>query len=349
LETKLINKRKSSANTLAKTLIAITSVVSAAHSFAADGFRTHFATAGTLGENIFTSEIKPGGFAGLGYKRAVAEALTDSSGNEIKKAPNGLPLTYKNTASVQYIYAGYTAEEMYAGGNLSGIITVPFTTFDKNVTLTHPKAGSLNVPNSSGDVSGLDDIEIGGTWDYKKSADTKYSVGLGLTTKTGSYQLTSNGASIGQGYYTLKPSFASITQDGAMSYAYKATLGINTTNSDANYRSGNVLSLEAAIGYKTSVGAFGFRVHKLEQIQDDSGKGVAPTAANAFGLPLNGVTAPNADGNRIKYTTATLFYTAPISSIGSIFYLGLTAMSNPVNTTVPNNGYIEMRLTKAFN
>ncbi len=311
--------------------------------FAAEGFRTHFASAGTLGENIFTSDIKPGGFIGLGYKKATAEAVTDSLGNQITKGPYGLPFSYKSTGSMQYVSAGYTSEERYAEGNLSVIMTIPFSSIDKKVIL-----GENNLPNSSADVSGLDDIEIGGAWDYKKSLDTKYSTGLALTTKTGGYQIGYNGASIGQGYYTLKPSFSSITQHGAASYAYKATLGLNTKNSYANYRSGNLFSLEAAIGYKTVLGALGLKVHMLQQIQNDSGSGVAYTALNSFGLPLNGVTAPNADGNRLKYTTATVFFAAPVSVINSIFYIGFTAMRNKINAPVVQDRYFEMRLTRLF-
>ena len=328
---------------LMKKVLIFFSLFFSASLFAAEGFRTHFASAGTLGENIFTSDIKPGGFVGLGYKKATADAVTDSSGNQITKGPYGLPFSYKSTGSVQYLYAGYTSQETYAGGNFSGMMVVPYTSIDKKVML-----GANNLPNSSADVSGLDDLEIGGTWDYKKSFDTKYSAGLALTTKTGGYQIANNGTSIGQGYYTFKPSFTSITQHGAASYAYKATLGLNTTNSEADYRSGNLLSLEAAIGYKTSLGAFGIKVHKLEQIQDDSGSGVAPTALNASRMPLNGVTAPNADGNRLKYTTATVFYTAPVSAINSIFYIGFTAMRNQINAPVIQDGYFEMRLTRAL-
>ena len=328
-----------------KALVLICVMCFAKESFSADGFKTHFATTGTLGENIFTPNITPGGFVGLGYKKAVAEAVTDSSGNEIKKAPNGLPFSYKNTGSIQYIHAGYTAAENYAGGYLTGFTAIPFTSFDKTVML----AGTLSLPNSSANVNGLDDLEIGGTWDYKKSADTKYSVGLALTTKTGGYQIANNGASIGQGYYTLKPSFLSITQNGAVSYAYKATLGVNSKNNDANYRSGNILSLEAAVGYKTSLGALGLKVHQLQQIQNDSGSGVPATVFNIYNLPLNGVTAPNTDGNRIKYSTASVFFTTPVNAIGSIFYIGFTSMRNAFNAAFPNDGYYEIRLTKAFN
>lgn len=333
-----------STQTLKNTLIFL-SLASSTSLFAAEGFRAHFSSSGTLGENIFTSDIRPGGFIGLGYKKATAEAVTDSSGSLITKAPNALPFSYKSTGSMQYVSAGFTSQESYAGGNLSAIITIPFSSIDKKVMV----GGSINLPNSSADVEGLDDIEIGGTWDYKKSLDTKYSTGLALTTKTGRYQIASNGASIGQGYYTLKPSFASITQHGAASYAYKATLGLNTKNGEANYRTGNLLSLEAAIGYKTTWGALGLKVHKLQQIQDDSGAGVAPTALNTFGLPLNGVTAPNADGNRMKYTTATVFYAAPVSVIHSIFYIGFTAMRNQFNAPVLQDGYFEMRLSRALN
>jgi hypothetical protein len=312
--------------------------------FAAEGFRAHFASAGTLGENIFTSDIRPGGFIGLGYKEATADAIKDSSGNAMTKAPNGLPFTYKTIGRMQYVSAGYTSDEGYAGGNLTGMITMPFSSMDKKVMV-----GAFNLPNSSADVSGLDDIEIGGTWDYKNSLDTKYSTGLALTTKTGRYQIVNNGASIGQGYYTLKPSFSSITQYGALSYAYKTTLGLNTKNSEANYRSGRLVSLEAAVGYKTALGAWGVKVHKLQQIQDDTGTGVTSTAFNAFGLPLNGVSAPNADGNRLKYTTATVFFAGPVSAINSIFYIGLTAMRNQYNAPVVQDGYFEMRLTRPIN
>jgi len=333
------------ARSILKFILIIPSLIFSSSLFAAEGFRTHFASSGTLGENIFSSDTRPGGFLGLGYKKATAVAVTDSSGNQITKASNGFPFSYKSIGSMQYIHAGYSSEEIYAGGNLSGIIIIPFSSMDKKVML----GGATHLPNSSADVNGLDDLEIGGAWSYKKSLQTKYSTGLALTTKTGGYQIANNGGSIGQGFYTLKPSFTSITQHGAASYAFKAALGLNTKNNEANYRSGNLLSLEAAVGYKTALGALGLKVHKLQQIQDDTGSGVAPTAFNLLGLPLNGVTPPNSDGNKLKYTTATVFVTAPVSLINSTFYVGFTAMRNQLNAPVIQDGYLELRLTRAFN
>ena len=105
--------------------------------------------------------------------------------------------------------------------------------------------------------------------------------------------------------------------------------------------------MEAAVGYKTSIGAFGFKVHSLKQYQDDTGNGVA--LVKVSGLPVSGVNPPAADGNRISYTAATIYYTVPVKPIESLFYIGFSTMKSPVYTTVPNSGYFEMRLTKAFN
>ena len=350
---KKINKQSRN-DKLTKTLVAIGAMTLVGSAFASDGFRTHFASSGTLGENIFSSDIKPGNFAGIGYKQATADVLTDGAGtniNQVALRPGlSIPLVYHNEANVKYLFAGFTTQEKYAGGNITAAIVLPYTSFNKLVTLGPggPLPAAVSLPNSSANVSKLDDAEVGATWDYKKSDSTKYSVGLALTTTTGGYQITGNGGSVGQGYTTLKPSFASITQDGALSYAYKATLGLNSNNSDANYRSGNVLSLEAALGYKTSVGAFGFKVHSLKQYQDDTGTGVAANNPYPW-VATSGVSAPKADGNRISYTTATIYYTVPVKPIESLFYIGFSTMKNPAYTTVPKDGYFEMRLTKAFN
>jgi Putative MetA-pathway of phenol degradation len=338
---------------IAQSLIAISTLSLATASFAEDGFRTHFASAGTLGENIFTSEVNPSTFFGVGYKQATADKLTDGSGNVINQVAlrPGLtiPLDYLNKANIKYIYGGFTSETQVAGGRITAGLVVPYTTFDKSVTLGPggPLPAAVSLPNSSANVHGLDDAEVGGSWDIK-SDNTKYSVGLALTSKTGGYKIASNGASIGQGYYTWKPSFAAITQNGAFSFAYKGTLGLNTNNSEANYHSGNLLSLEAALGYKTGVGAFGFKLHSLRQYQSDSGTGVASNNPYPW-LATSGVSAPQADGNRISYLTGSLFYTVPVKPIESIFYVGVTTMKNPEYTTVPRTGYFETRLTRAFN
>jgi hypothetical protein len=347
-------KQQNRSTKLLKSMLAIGAIACIGNAMAADGFRTHFASSGTLGENIFSSDIRPGSFAGIGYKQATADSLTDGAGNNINQValrPGlSIPLVYHNEANVKYLFAGVTSQEQFAGGHITAAIVLPFTSFNKTVTLGPggPLPAAVSLPNSSAKVSKLDDVEFGATWDYKKSDVTKYSVGLALTTTTGSYQVVGNGASVGQGYTTLKPSFASITQDGAFSYAYKATLGLNGNNNDANYNSGNVLSLEAALGYKTSVGAFGFKVHSLKQYQDDTGTGVSPNNPYPW-VATSGVSAPKADGNRISYTAATVYYTVPVKPLESLFYIGFSTMKNPAYTTVPKAGYFEMRLTKAFN
>lgn len=337
---------------LAKALVAIGVVTVFGSAYAAE-YRTHFATAGTLGENIFSSDIKPGSFVGIGYKQASIDTLADGSGNKITSLPGGIPLAFKNEASVKYLYAGLTSQEKYAGGNITASVVLPFTSSDKLVAAgPFPKYGvttAQSLPNSSANFKNkLDDIEVGTSWDYKKSENTKYSVGLALTTKTGDYHVEGNGSSVGPGYYTLKPSFASITQDGALSYAYKAALGLNTNNSVGNYRTGNMMSLEAAVGYKTSVGAFGLKVHALRQYQDDTGGGVTANSPNPW-VATSGVSKPQADGQRTSYNTATIYYTVPVKSIESLFYVGLSTMNSPSYTQVPNTGFFEMRLTKAFN
>ena len=336
-------KKQFKGQQLAKTLVAVSAFTLVGSAYSAE-LRTHFATSGTLGENIFSSEVKPGSFVGIGYKQFTSDGITDGTGNIVNTA-GGYPLKYHNEGNVKYLYAGFTSQEQYAGGNITASVVLPFTTFDKLVMLG-PGTAAVSVPNSSAKVSNhIDDVEVGASWDYKKSENTKYSVGLALTTKTGGYQIERNGGSVGVGYYTLKPSFASITQDGAFSYAYKATLGLNTNNSEANYRTGNMLSLEAAVGYKTSVGAFGFKVHSLKQYQDDTGAGVPMRSPMAS----SGVNPPPADGRRTSYTVASIYYTVPVKPIESLFYIGFSTMKSPVYTTVPNDGFFEMRLTKTFN
>ena len=213
---------------LVKTLVAISVLTLGSSAYSAE-MRTHFASAGTLGENIFSSDINPGSFVGIGYKKATADSLVDGSGTPITRlGATPIPLSYHNDINVKYIYAGFTSQDKYADGNISLSIAVPYTSNDKLVTGgPFPAYGVMtptSLPNSSAKFSKLDDIEVGSSWDFKKSDATKYSVGLALTTKTGDFQVAGNGGSVGVGYYTLKPSFASITQDGPLSYAYKASL-----------------------------------------------------------------------------------------------------------------------------
>ena len=315
---------------------------------ASDSFRTGFATSGTLYEDIFSAQTRPNVYGGIGYKQAHITDLSDANGNSYQPSP---AFKFSNDSTIQqaYLYAGMTSESKTAGGRWAASIVIPYTHGDKQFTATnitpnpaYTPAAAFLTQNSTGVNSRVDDIEINGGWIYSNDQDLKIGLGLALKTKTGGYDAYKSGENIGTGYYTLKPAAGVVYESGAFSLAGKLTLGINSTNTTANYRSGNVLSLEAAFGYKSPIGAFGINLHSMRQVQDDTGPGVPYAGGLAY------ISAAPADGRRIRYLTYSPFYMLPIKAADGVLMVSLTRFQSSQYSQIYPLGF-QVRFTKSFN
>lgn len=141
--------------------------------------------------------------------------------------------------------------------------------------------------NQNAEVTGLGDAELSMLWS-RQMGRLKVVSGMTVFVPTGDFDKT-RGPNPGYGnFYTFRPGIAAsyllnpnqsesdwdegVTVSGRISY------GINTTNKDTNYRSGNFVYIEtAAVKVKGNWG-FGANLLGIKQVTDDSG-----TAAPANG------------------------------------------------------------------
>ncbi|MGI9133585.1 MAG: SphA family protein, partial [Rhodoferax sp.] len=132
-------------------------------------------------------------------------------------------------------------------------------------------------------VSGFGDTELSVVW-VRHQDRMKIAAGASLFVPTGAYDKT-RGPNPGFGnFYTLRPGVA-ITYalspehgpnawDSGVTLAARLSYGINTTNLDTDYRSGNFVYAEAAVVKVSGDWSVGANVLGIQQTSDDSGSGV---------------------------------------------------------------------------
>jgi len=294
-------------------------------------------------------------YGGLGYKQANVNAVNGPNGQAITSVGGGaLGLQVAALQRVLYAYAGATSEQEYLGGKLAGFVSIPYTETTKTINFTNqvpstsPAYNAVaglaawNTQNSSGANTRLDDIEFGGAWIYSNHVDTKFGMGLSLKTTTGGYDPYRSGSNIGTGYYSLKPSIGGVRKFDNLYVAGKLEFAINSNNSSANYRTGNMVSAEMSFGVRTQYGDFGLNLHQVNQIQNDSGTGLLNPANKQYY-----VSAPTADGHRLHYLTYSPTYTVLIPSIKSFLMVQLTKFQSATYAQVYPVG-VNVRLTRVF-
>lgn len=133
------------------------------------------------------------------------------------------------------------------------------------------------------DVSGLGDAELSLAW-IARFERLRVAAGASLFVPSGQYDMT-RGPNPGFGnFYTLRPSVAlnyalnpdpaSTAWDKNVSLATRLSYGINSSNKDSGYRSGNFLYLEGAVAKAIGNWAAGLNLSRVQQTSDDSGSGV---------------------------------------------------------------------------
>ena len=140
------------------------------------------------------------------------------------------------------------------------------------------------------EVSGFGDTELSMVWVSHKDR-LKVAAGVSLFVPTGVYD-KARGPNPGFGsFYTLRPGIAltyslnpdhaASTWDSGVTVAGRLSYGINSTNTETDYRSGNFLYGEVAAMKVMGNWAFGSNLLVTQQVTDDSGVG-APADGNRY-------------------------------------------------------------------
>jgi hypothetical protein len=131
-------------------------------------------------------------------------------------------------------------------------------------------------------VSGFGDTELTAVW-VRHQDRLKVAAGVSLFVPTGSYDKT-RGPNPGFGnFYTLRPGVAltyslnpnhtDTNWDSGVTVAGRLSYGINSSNLETDYRSGDFVYTEAAISKVSGNWAIGANLLAIQQVTDDSGSG----------------------------------------------------------------------------
>ena len=133
------------------------------------------------------------------------------------------------------------------------------------------------------DVSGLGDIELSAAW-VRRMERLRVAANLNLHLPTGKYD-RARGPNPGFGdFHTLQSGVAltyALAEDPGtpqwaqgVSLAGRASYGVNSTNRDTDYRTGNFIALEAAAVKVMGPWAIGANLLSVQQVTDDRAAGV---------------------------------------------------------------------------
>ena len=131
-------------------------------------------------------------------------------------------------------------------------------------------------------VSGFGDTELTAVW-VRHQDRLKVAAGVSLFIPTGAYDKT-RGPNPGFGnFYTLRPgvavtyslnpNHADSSWDSGLTVAGRLSYGINSSNLETEYRSGDFVYTEAAISKVSGNWAIGANLLAIQQVTDDSGTG----------------------------------------------------------------------------
>ena len=160
-----------------------------------------------------------------------------------------------------------------------------------NAQIQAQVAASARTPVvQNADVSGFGDTELSMLWIHHKDR-LKVAAGVSLFVPTGMYD-KARGPNPGFGdFYTLRPGVAltyslnpnhtDAAWDAGVTVAGRVSFGINTSNKETNYRSGNFVYAETGLIKVINNWAFGANLLAIQQVTDDSGTG-APANGSRY-------------------------------------------------------------------
>lgn len=216
----------------------------------------------------------------------------------------GNKIDFHQTQTQVSLVAGYLTESTYADGRIALVVNVPLITINRSFsaalatgTLVAPSGGAVPVPYTNaanagaraqwassvaaqnGDVSGLGDTELSAVW-VRHQDRLKVAAGVSLFIPTGAYD-KARGPNPGYGnFYTLRPGVAVTYNlnpnhkdeawDAGITVAGRVSYGINSTNTDTDYRSGHFIYTEVGAVKVAGNWAFGANLLSTQQVTDDT-------------------------------------------------------------------------------
>ena len=216
--------------------------------------------------------------------------------------PEGGAIDFHQTQTQVNLVGGYLTEDTFASGRIAFVINVPLITISRSfsgvlgtgtVTPNALLTTALNtgakakwatkVAAQNGDVSGVGDTELSAVW-IRHQDRLKIAAGVSLFVPTGVYD-KDRGPNPGFGnFYTLRPGVAvtynlnpnhkDATWDAGVTVAGRISYGINSTNTDTDYRSGNFVYTEVGVVKVVGDWAFGANLLSTQQVTDDTSPNV---------------------------------------------------------------------------
>ncbi len=208
-------------------------------------------------ENYLVAAIPPPGVYVLEYLSGYsADKLLDNNGNP---APINFDLNV-TAAATRLIWV---TDQQILGGQLA---------FHAIAPLVHVSA---SVNGAGQTKSGLGDITFGPALGYHASENLHYLYGLDFNAPTGQYN-KNDMVNLGRNYWNLEPVFAvTYTQPSGLNADLKVMYDFNGINNETNYRSGQELHADYALGWGFGNGfVAGIGGYLYQQTDDDKVGGI---------------------------------------------------------------------------
>lgn len=182
-------------------------------------------------ENFLMGALPPPGVYPLLYaNHYAADEFRDDQGNR-------LPIDFRLRANVVAPRLLWVTEQTLWGGQLAFAGLFPLVDVDVIVNGQHDSD------------RGLGDVDLTMALAYHHSASLHSAFGIDVIAPTGSYD-TGRLANIGRNYWTVQGVYAiSHVDPGGINWDLKLMYDYNFENSDTNYRSGQELHADYALGY----------------------------------------------------------------------------------------------------
>jgi hypothetical protein len=185
----------------------------------------------------------------------------------------GIVANAEATTNTIALGGGYGFEQKVLGAHYGVAAFVPYSWVD--ISAETAAIGGKRILNS---VSGIGDVTIVPVLMAWKSGDVQYDFLLPIYAPTGSYKVGRLG-NTGLNYWTFDPIVGVSYNNAKSGFNAAAHLGyaINTENGDTQYKSGNVLHLDASVQQIFPLGSglanIGAEAWYFDQVTCDSGAG----------------------------------------------------------------------------
>jgi len=196
-------------------------------------------------------------------------------GDTTAKLPTavGIVANAEATTNTIALGGGYGFEQKVLGAHYGVAAFVPYSWVD--ISADTAAIGGKRIQNS---VSGIGDVTIVPVLMAWKSGDVQYDFLLPIYAPTGSYKVGRLG-NTGLNYWTFDPIVGVSYNNAKSGFNAAAHLGyaMNTENGDTQYKSGNVLHLDASVQQIFPLGSglanIGAEAWYFDQVTCDSGAG----------------------------------------------------------------------------